>query len=138
MTQRDLGKILGITAQQVQKYEVGTNALHVNWLFDFDQALNCSLEHFLLSMCQAQQSLSKQLREEVEAFKHIDPSSEPNITLEELEKFIMQFLALKYETQKNVMALVDEFSPTGTKGNSRKKTKSSASPGQEDFKSDKS
>jgi len=44
--QRDLAKELGITFQQVQKYERGTNRVSSSKLYEIAQVMACSLEYF--------------------------------------------------------------------------------------------
>jgi transcriptional regulator with XRE-family HTH domain len=43
MSQKKLGKELGITFQQIQKYETGKNRVSAGRLFDICKALNVSL-----------------------------------------------------------------------------------------------
>jgi DNA-binding XRE family transcriptional regulator len=43
MSQADLGKVLGVTFQQIQKYEKGVNRISAARLFDICKALNVSL-----------------------------------------------------------------------------------------------
>lgn len=42
MSQTDLGKLLGVTFQQIQKYEAGTNSIALARLPDLCAALKCS------------------------------------------------------------------------------------------------
>jgi transcriptional regulator with XRE-family HTH domain len=46
MTQTDLGDALGLTFQQVQKYERGTNRISSSRLYDLARVLDVSIEHF--------------------------------------------------------------------------------------------
>lgn len=47
VSQGELGeKAGGITFQQVQKYELGTNRISVSRLYEFSQILNVSIEYF--------------------------------------------------------------------------------------------
>ena len=43
ISQADLGKILGVSYQQIQKYEIGQNRVSAGRLFDICKALNVSL-----------------------------------------------------------------------------------------------
>jgi transcriptional regulator with XRE-family HTH domain len=43
MTQKELGKALGVSCQQIQKYERGENRVSAARLFDTCKALNVSL-----------------------------------------------------------------------------------------------
>ncbi len=46
MTQTTLGDALGLTFQQVQKYERGTNRISASRLYDLSRVLDVSIEHF--------------------------------------------------------------------------------------------
>ncbi len=46
MTQTGLGDALGLTFQQVQKYERGTNRVSSSRLYDLSRVLDVSIEHF--------------------------------------------------------------------------------------------
>ena len=46
MTQTDLGDALGLTFQQVQKYERGTNRVGAGRLYDLARVLDVSVEYF--------------------------------------------------------------------------------------------
>ena len=46
MTQTDLGDALGLTFQQVQKYERGTNRIGAGRLYDLARVLDVSVEYF--------------------------------------------------------------------------------------------
>ncbi len=50
MTQTDLGDALGLTFQQVQKYERGTNRISASKLFKLSQVLEVSIEYFFDEM----------------------------------------------------------------------------------------
>ncbi len=46
MTQEGLGKVLGVTFQQVQKYEFGTNRVSAGRLYDIGTILKAPVSHF--------------------------------------------------------------------------------------------
>ncbi len=50
MTQEELGDILGLAYQQVQKYERGTNRISASRLFKLSQVLDVSVEYFFDDM----------------------------------------------------------------------------------------
>ncbi len=50
MTQSDLSKALGLTFQQVQKYERGANRIGAGRLFHLSQILDVSIEYFFGDM----------------------------------------------------------------------------------------
>lgn len=47
MTQKDLGDIIGISFQQIQKYEQGVNSISFNKLLDIANALNVDVNLFI-------------------------------------------------------------------------------------------
>lgn len=47
LSQDDLAKAIGLTFQQVQKYERGTNRISVSRLMDISRALKAPLDYFL-------------------------------------------------------------------------------------------
>lgn len=59
LTQKDIAARLGLTPQQIQKYESGVDALRITRLLEFSQALDYSFERALLSFARVQaQNLS--------------------------------------------------------------------------------
>jgi transcriptional regulator with XRE-family HTH domain len=50
LSQRALGAILGVTAQQIQKYERGTNRISAETLFLLRQRLDARYEHFFIGI----------------------------------------------------------------------------------------
>ena len=46
LSQGDLGRLLGVTFQQVQKYERGTNNVSVPTLYRLKRVLGCDLDDF--------------------------------------------------------------------------------------------
>jgi len=50
MTQTKLGDALGLTFQQVQKYEKGANRIGSSRLYDLSRVLDLSIEHFFEDM----------------------------------------------------------------------------------------
>lgn len=50
MSQQDLGRALGVSFQQVQKYERGTNRISFSTLMRVREALGCSMEDLTVGM----------------------------------------------------------------------------------------
>lgn len=46
LTQKDLAQQIGLSAQQVQKYEAGTNKMHASRLYHISQILKTPLDDF--------------------------------------------------------------------------------------------
>lgn len=55
MSQEKLADILGITFQQVQKYEKGVNRIAASRLFDMSAALDLPIERFFDGVCHGNQ-----------------------------------------------------------------------------------
>jgi transcriptional regulator with XRE-family HTH domain len=51
MSQEDLGKALGLTFQQIQKYESGLNRISCSKLYELALLLNVSIEYFFEGFC---------------------------------------------------------------------------------------
>lgn len=58
ISQKTLAKQIGITFQQIQKYEKGSNRISASRLWDIANALNCSIEFFFSNMPVKIQNLS--------------------------------------------------------------------------------
>jgi len=65
MSRQDLGDILGITHQQLQKYEKGVNRITVSRLADIAQALGVSVVYFFEGNEGVQEMTSQRLCMEV-------------------------------------------------------------------------
>src|ERR1700733_13754476 len=46
LTQEDMGRVLGISYQQIQKYETGTNRISAGRLFEVGRALTVDVSYF--------------------------------------------------------------------------------------------
>jgi transcriptional regulator with XRE-family HTH domain len=46
LTQTDLGKLVGVTFQQMQKYERGVNRISASKLYEFAQVMNIPVSYF--------------------------------------------------------------------------------------------
>jgi transcriptional regulator with XRE-family HTH domain len=76
MTQTGLGDAIGLTFQQVQKYERGTNRISASRLFDLSGVLGVSIEYFFEDMPPEVAASSPAARNRGKAKKL--PSYEPN------------------------------------------------------------
>ncbi|MDR0631114.1 MAG: helix-turn-helix domain-containing protein [Holosporales bacterium] len=115
MTQRDLAKSVGITAQQVQKYESGANALRVSRLMQFSHALNCPLGNFLLVFDKTHVSPEGTLQESASTFSVPPPTKQDlELSSEEIDKFLVEFFSLSRENQNNVIKIVKALASQGS------------------------
>jgi transcriptional regulator with XRE-family HTH domain len=75
MSQEKLGELLGLTFQQVQKYERGVNRIGSSRLFELGQILDVPISFFfddLPGSANAQPGMAMGLAEESVAFEHED------------------------------------------------------------------
>ncbi|CAA7624946.1 helix-turn-helix domain-containing protein [Magnetospirillum sp. SS-4] len=84
MTQTELGRAIGLTLQQVQKYERGVNRVSCSRLFDLSKALHVSVSYFFDGLpdavvddgAAAESANSREAREFIQAYYGI---SDPNL-----------------------------------------------------------
>jgi transcriptional regulator with XRE-family HTH domain len=50
ISQTELSKLIGLTSQQIQKYEQGTNTISASRLADFSRALSISVNYFFADL----------------------------------------------------------------------------------------
>ena len=53
LSQQAIGKMLGLTFQQVQKYEKGTNRISASKLFELAKILDCSVQDFFSGLTES-------------------------------------------------------------------------------------
>lgn len=100
MSQTDLGKEIGVTFQQVQKYEMGINRVAASRLQRLADALGVSVEFFFedAAASQRHEASSSQLK-----FVHNFISSDEGIAL------VRAFARLDTETKRCIVHLVEEI-----------------------------
>lgn len=72
MSQESLGQAVGVTFQQIQKYERGTNRIVVSRLYQFGKALNVPLTYFFDGLEEVLNPQHTVVREERSSFE-IEP-----------------------------------------------------------------
>ena len=77
MTQTDLGDALGLTFQQVQKYERGVNRIGASRLLALNQVLDVSIDYFFEDMPPEVAAISPATKGRGKAKK--PPSHEPDL-----------------------------------------------------------
>ncbi|OEY86830.1 hypothetical protein BIY23_02005 [Wolbachia pipientis] len=70
MSQSDLGRKVGITFQQIQKYEKGTNRVLVSRLYDLAEALSIDIPYFFSEIS------TEALCESSDRFQHSNDESD--------------------------------------------------------------
>ena len=85
MSQTGLGDALGLTFQQVQKYEYGTNRISASRLYDLSRVLDVSIEHFFEDMSPAVATSSPAAQKSGKAKKPPGYELDPMVKRETLE-----------------------------------------------------
>lgn len=138
LTQKELGQRVGLTAQQVQKYEQGTNLMNLQRLVDFGQALDCPLDLFVALIASSKNSQPRAshlqpiatthpqggekasvFQEDVAPFRYgqegteEDGSESAGLSRTELEEFLTCFLTLDCESQRALVTLARNLASAG-------------------------
>lgn len=97
LTQADLGKKLGLTFQQVQKYEMAKNKVGIDKLYKISSILNTDIYYFL------DENVSSKIANELEIIKEQDKII--------IIKMIKNFIRIKSDKLKiKIIDLVKELS----------------------------
>lgn len=112
ISQQKLGQSLGITFQQVQKYEKGKNRISSSMLFEAADALNAPIDYFFdgLSSPKSKTKAAKNaLHEEKSGFEG------PSLNKETI-KLIRYYHSIKEESvRKKVLSLIKSLASGGKK-----------------------
>lgn len=90
MSQNDLAKKLGITFQQVQKYEKGANRISSSRLWDFSQVLNVPVDYFFTDIDKEVASQSPRFLQNAQA-EDIKPIQEVDIMQKETSLLLVKY-----------------------------------------------
>jgi transcriptional regulator with XRE-family HTH domain len=101
MSQEELAKNLGITFQQVQKYEKGVNRIGSSRLFDIGQALNVPVSFFFEEYGESNPIYG--FAEETAEFKH----EKGDVSNREIMSLVKAYCQIKSpETRKKAIDLI--------------------------------
>lgn len=104
MSQEALGQAVGVTFQQIQKYERGTNRIVVSRLYQFTKVLNVPITYFFEGIEQATSPQGVVIREEQAGFE-----VEPLITKSSVE-LLKRFSSIADPSKKKIVTdLVKTF-----------------------------
>lgn len=89
LSQEALAKAVGITFQQVQKYEKGANAMNANRLYEFAKCMNIPVAYFFegLEGPASNPVQTTGFQEEGAAFEHAAPAVSDRESLEMMKAF---------------------------------------------------
>ena len=110
ISQSDIGKALGVTFQQIQKYENGANRIGASNLYKLAQALDVEVSYFFedLNVSTRIKTLSDQ---PAAAFEH-DPMTQP----ESIKLVHNYFRIASADVRARVFQLVKSIADTNTLG----------------------
>jgi transcriptional regulator with XRE-family HTH domain len=99
MSQGELAEAVGITFQQVQKYERGANRMSASRLFEFSKVLAIPVGHFFEGMEEKDNKTTTGFAEETAGFEH-EPMSGSRESLE----FLRSFQRIKDPKQRKTLS----------------------------------
>jgi transcriptional regulator with XRE-family HTH domain len=109
MSQDDLGKKIGITFQQIQKYEKGVNRVLVSRLNDLAIALGVTPESFFANLSNSSHSSSAALHEDKGSFEY--NHGEDDAESKEILGLMREYQKIKNKKSRNaVYALIKSLS----------------------------
>lgn len=104
MSQTDLGKTVGLTFQQIQKYERGANRVSASRLFEFAAVLDVPVSHFFEEMT----SETSSGRHKAGRPKAKEPDKETTLHKRETIELVRAYYKIKNAGQRKRLAdLVD-------------------------------
>ncbi len=106
MTQTDLGDALGLTFQQVQKYERGTNRISASRLCELSRVLNVSIDYFFEDMPTAVAAISPATKGRGKAQKLTGYEPDPMVKRETLELVRAFYKIEDVDVRKQVSQLI--------------------------------
>ncbi|HRO33766.1 MAG TPA: helix-turn-helix domain-containing protein [Brevundimonas sp.] len=98
--QSDLGRALGLTFQQIQKYEKGANRISASKLWDIARFFKVDIDYFFQGLADAQPGMAEG---DAPAFQHDFPATRHTIEIARLVP------ALPVRKQKLVLEMVREM-----------------------------
>ncbi len=113
MTQSDLGDAMGLTFQQVQKYERGVNRIGASRLLALTRVLDVSIEYFFEDMPTAVAAISPATKGRGKAKKVPGYELDPMVKRETLELVRAYYRIEDADVRKQVSQLIKVLGPAG-------------------------
>ena len=103
LTQDDLAEKLGVSFQQIQKYENGKNRISYSKMVELSQFLKVSLDSFIAGFGQNSQGMSDNVQESLVSQKETDELLKVYYSLEDpkLRKNLLKLVKSMAENMKN-------------------------------------
>jgi len=115
MSQEKLGEALGLTFQQVQKYERGANRIGASRLWDLSRVLDCPVQFFFEEM--DDQTAGASPRHLNELSRDIDmPENDPMTKRETLELVRAYYRIKDYHVRRRIYELAKSLATTEDDG----------------------
>ncbi len=111
MSQEKLGEAIGLTFQQVQKYERGANRIGASRLWDLSRVLECPISFFFEEMDDSTASASPR-NLNVESADVEPPESDPMAKRETLELVRAYYRIKDYHVRRRIYELAKSLSST--------------------------
>ena len=110
LSQTALGKAVGITFQQVQKYEKGGNRLGASRLFEFASVLDVPVEYFFDGMSSATgRSPTRRYRQEIKYPQRKGKTADPLSKRETLELVRSYFKIRTPQTRRRITQMISSL-----------------------------
>ena len=113
MTQTDLANVLGLTFQQVQKYENGTNRVSGSRLYGLSQVLDVTIEYFFENMAPEVAASSPAAKKSGKAKKLPSYEPDPMTTRETLELVRSYYKIEDADVRKRVYEMTKALGAAG-------------------------
>ncbi len=113
MTQTSLGDALGVTFQQVQKYESGTNRIGSSRLCDLARVLDVSIDYFFEDMPPEVAAISPATKGRGKAKKPPSHEPDPMLKRETLELVHAYYKIEDADVRQRVSQLIKALGPAG-------------------------
>ena len=113
MVQEALGKAVGITTQQIQKYEKGHNRISASRLYEFANTLNVGISYFFSGYTSEKDNYitSSNVMESNQEFHDIEFSNKETL------KLVTAFHLIKdQEVRKKILALISILAQNNDQG----------------------
>ncbi len=111
MSQEKLGEAIGLTFQQVQKYERGANRIGASRLWDLSRVLDCPISFFFEEMDEGTASASPR-NLSVETPDIEQPESDPMAKRETLELVRAYYRIKDYHVRRRIYELAKSLATT--------------------------
>ena len=112
ITQEKLAHVIGVSFQQVQKYERGVNRMGSSRLYDMANVLNVPVQYFFDEMDKKVADQAPRLRAGLSEVPDVEQPNDPMAKRETLELVRAYYKVTDYKMRKGVLDLLRTMSKT--------------------------